>query len=182
MLLQPSNTLSRPFETKSKPTDVRLSNITAGKALASLLRTSLGPRGMDKMIQNLDQKGKTASLLISNDGATILKSLNLLHPCSKMLVGLAEAQDGEAGDGTTTVVVMAGALLGAAETLLQAGLHASSIAEGFKEACEYGRGVLEGITEAVNLEDRATLISAASTSLNSKVNWILIRLWHRMGR
>src|SRR4051812_18605932 len=89
-----------------KSTDVRLSNITAAKGVADCVRTSLGPRGMDKMI--VEPKGE---VVISNDGATILSKLQVTHPCSKMLVELSRAQDVEAGDGTTSVVVLCGALL-----------------------------------------------------------------------
>jgi len=89
-----------------KSKDVRQTNITAARAVADVVRTSLGPRGMDKMIQ--DSKGK---VLITNDGATILKQMEVIHPTAKMLVEISKAQDIEAGDGTTSVVVIAGALL-----------------------------------------------------------------------
>src|SRR4051794_12255292 len=89
-----------------KSRDIRSSNIMAARAVADVVRTSLGPRGMDKMIQ--DGKGK---VLITNDGATILKQMEVVHPTAKMLVEISKAQDIEAGDGTTSVVVIAGALL-----------------------------------------------------------------------
>ena len=89
-----------------KSKDVRQTNIIAARAVADVVRTSLGPRGMDKMIQ--DQRGR---VLITNDGATILKQMSVIHPTAKMLVEISAAQDIEAGDGTTSVVVMAGALL-----------------------------------------------------------------------
>lgn len=89
-----------------KSKDVRSTNITAARAVADVVRTSLGPRGMDKMIQ--DQRGK---VLITNDGATILNKMSVIHPTAKMLVEISKAQDIEAGDGTTSVVVIAGALL-----------------------------------------------------------------------
>lgn len=95
---------------------VRQANILAARAVADAIRTSLGPRGMDKMIQN--GKGKT---LITNDGHTILKEMAVMHPAAKMLVDLSAAQDVEAGDGTTSVVVICGSLLGAAEKLLGKG-------------------------------------------------------------
>ena len=91
------------FKDKSKPEDVRQSNMTAAKSVADAIRTSLGPKGMDKMIQ---QSG--GDVTISNDGATILKEMQVLHPAAKMLVELSKAQDVEAGDGTTSVVVIAG--------------------------------------------------------------------------
>ena len=89
-----------------KSKDIRMTNIIAAKAISDVVRTSLGPRGMDKMIQ--DSKGK---VLITNDGATILKQMEVVHPTAKMLVEISKAQDIEAGDGTTSVVVMAGSLL-----------------------------------------------------------------------
>jgi T-complex protein 1 subunit delta len=92
-----------------KTKDIRMTNIIAARAVADVVRTSLGPRGMDKMIQ--DTKGK---VLITNDGATILKQMEVIHPTAKMLVEISKAQDIEAGDGTTSVVVIAGALLRAA--------------------------------------------------------------------
>lgn len=89
-----------------KSKDIRHTNIMAAKAVADVVRTSLGPRGMDKMIQ--DGKGE---VLITNDGATILKQMEVIHPTAKMLVEISKAQDIEAGDGTTSVVVIAGSLL-----------------------------------------------------------------------
>ena len=93
------------FKDKSKPEDVRSSNMTAAKGVADAIRTSLGPKGMDKMIQQAN-----GEVTISNDGATILKQMQVLHPAAKMLVELSKAQDVEAGDGTTSVVVIAGLL------------------------------------------------------------------------
>ena len=89
-----------------KSKDIRQTNIMAARAVADVVRTSLGPRGMDKMIQ--DGKGQ---VLITNDGATILKQMEVVHPTARMLVEISKAQDIEAGDGTTSVVVIAGALL-----------------------------------------------------------------------
>lgn len=141
-----------------------MSNITAGKAVADVIRTSLGPRGMDKMIKT----GK-GEVIITNDGATILKHMGVLHPCSKMLVELSAAQDVEAGDGTTSVVVIAGALLGAAERLLEKGVHPTTIADSFKAAAVKSQEILEGMAFPVKLDDRETLLRSASTSLNSKI-------------
>lgn len=93
----------KSFKDKSKPEDVRQSNMTAAKSVADAIRTSLGPKGMDKMIQH-----SGGDVTISNDGATILKEMQVLHPAAKMLVELSKAQDVEAGDGTTSVVIIAG--------------------------------------------------------------------------
>lgn len=152
------------FSGKEKPVAVRLSNIIAAKAVADVIRTSLGPRGMDKMIRTA--KGET---IITNDGATILKHMSVLHPCSKMLVELAEAQDVVAGDGTTSVVVIAGSLLAAAERLLERGVHPSTISDAFKLASEEAVKILEEVSLPVRLEDRDVLLKSASTSLSSKV-------------
>merc|ERR1719327_849970 len=105
-----------------KTKDIRSTNIIAAKAIADVVRTSLGPRGMDKMIQ--DPKGK---VLITNDGATILAKMEVIHPTAKMLVEISKAQDIEAGDGTTSVVVIAGALLKACEELMAKGIHPTAI-------------------------------------------------------
>ncbi|KAJ2355271.1 T-complex protein 1 subunit delta [Coemansia sp. RSA 2618] len=152
------------FNQKDKPTQVRLSNITAAKAVADAIRTSLGPRGMDKMIET----GKK-EVVISNDGATILKHMSVLHPAARMLVDLSAAQDIEAGDGTTSVVVLAGSLLSAAEKLLKKGIHPTQIAEGFQSAAKEAVKILEDISIPVNLDDRESLLKSATTSLSSKV-------------
>lgn len=112
-----------------KTKDIRMTNILAAKAISDVVRTSLGPRGMDKMIQ--DSKGE---VLITNDGATILKQMEVVHPTAKMLVEISKAQDIEAGDGTTSVVVIAGSLLKASQDLLQKGIHPSAISDGFQTA------------------------------------------------
>jgi len=144
--------------------EVRLSNLVAAKAISDAVRTSLGPRGMDKMIQT--SKGE---VIVTNDGATILKSIQALHPASKMLVDLSAAQDIEAGDGTTSVVILAGSLLSAAEKMLQKGIHPTIIAESFLKASEKAVEFLTEISSPIDLNDRSTLIRAASTSLNSKI-------------
>lgn len=152
------------YKDKSKPTDVRRSNINAAKAVSDAVRTSLGPRGMDKMIQ-----AANGEVTITNDGATILKQMNVIHPAAKMLVELSRAQDIEAGDGTTTVVVIAGALLDAAEKLLDRGIHPTAISESFQKASAHAVEILTQISQPIQLENREQLIKSASTSLNSKV-------------
>jgi len=139
-------------------------NIVAAKAVATAVRTSLGPRGMDKMIQ--DGKG---GVIITNDGATILKQMSVSHPTAKMLVELSKSQDIEAGDGTTSVVVLAGALLTAAEKLLEKGLHPQKITQGFLSAAEKSEEILTEMSKPVDLEDRDSLVQSAVTSLSSKV-------------
>jgi len=147
-----------------KGADVRATNILAARAVADTLRTSLGPKGMDKMIQ--DGKGE---VIISNDGATILQQMKLLHPTAKMMAELSKAQDVEAGDGTTSVVVIAGALLGAAERLLSKGIHPQTITEAFLIAAEKADEILTDMSIPVDLDNRDQLLQSAATSLNSKV-------------
>jgi T-complex protein 1 subunit delta len=151
-------------EAREKEKDVRSSNFAAARAVADAVRTSLGPKGMDKMIVN-----STGEVVISNDGATILKQMEVMHPAARMLVELSKAQDAEAGDGTTSVVVLAGALLAAAEGLLRKGLHPTQVAESFLACAQRAREILKSIALPLQLTDRASLIKAASTALNSKV-------------
>jgi len=119
---------------------------------------------MDKMIQT--GKGET---IITNDGNTMLRDMAVMHPAAKMLVDLANAQDIEAGDGTTSVVVIAGSLLGAAERLLQKGIHPTVISESFQRAANQAVETLQSISVPISLTDRQTLLKAASTSLSSKI-------------
>lgn len=133
-------------------------------AVADAIRTSLGPRGMDKMIQS--GKGET---IITNDGNTMLKSMSVMHPTAKMLVNLSTAQDVEAGDGTTSVVVICGSLLGAADRLLGKGIHPSVISESFQRAAAAAVDVLHGMSVPITLNDTSALLQAANTSLSSKI-------------
>ncbi|KAF2724937.1 t-complex protein 1 subunit delta [Polychaeton citri CBS 116435] len=158
------NAGNNAFRDKEKPQAVRMANITAARAVADAIRTSLGPRGMDKMIQT--GKGET---IITNDGNTMLRDMSVMHPAAKMLVDLANAQDIEAGDGTTSVVVIAGSLLGAAERLLGKGIHPTIISESFQRAAKQAVQILEKISVPINLADRQVLLKAASTSLSSKI-------------
>lgn len=119
---------------------------------------------VDKMI--MSGKGET---IITNDGSTMLKSMAVLHPSAKMLVDLSAAQDVEAGDGTTSVVVLCGSLLGAADKLLGKGIHPSVIAEAFQRAAGAAVKVLHDMSHPVSLTDTATLLQAATTSLSSKI-------------
>jgi T-complex protein 1 subunit delta len=147
-----------------KTKDIRMTNIIAARAISDVVRTSLGPRGMDKMIQ--DGKGH---VLITNDGATILKQMEVVHPTAKMLVEISKAQDIEAGDGTTSVVVIAGALLKACQDLLSKGIHPSAISDGFQVALTKALDIIDGMSQPVDLNNREQLIQNAITSLSSKV-------------
>jgi len=134
------------------------------KAVADAVRTSLGPKGMDKMIKD-DKENVT----ITNDGATILQRMKVLHPAARMLVELSKAQDIEAGDGTTTVVVICGALLEAAKELLAHGSHPTRISDAFQRAASEAMKVLDTMAIPFDLKDRDAMIKAAQTSLSSKV-------------
>lgn len=148
----------------AKEKDVRMGNIIAAKAVADAVRTSLGPRGMDKMIQS-----DTGEVIITNDGATILERMQVFHPTAKMLVGISKSQDIEAGDGTTSVVVIAGAFLEAVLMLLGKGVHPTIIADCFIKAEAKSREILRSIAIPVDLDDRDSLIQAATISLSSKI-------------
>ena len=152
------------FSERQRQKDVRMTNIVSAKAVADAVRTSLGPRGMDKMIQN-----SQGEVIITNDGATILKKMELMQPAAKMLQSLSRSQDIEAGDGTTSVVVLAGALLSAVDKLLDKGIHATRISEAFKKAANKADEILEKVALPVDLDDRQSLIACTETSLSSKV-------------
>ncbi|KZC05662.1 PREDICTED: T-complex protein 1 subunit delta [Dufourea novaeangliae] len=155
---------NQAYKDKSKPADIRSSNINAAKAVSDAIRTSLGPRGMDKMIQ-----ASNGEVTITNDGATILKEMSVVHPAAKMLVELSRAQDIEAGDGTTSVVVLAGSLLEAAERLLQKGIHPTLISDAFQKAASKAVHAVLNMSIPIDLIDKVSLIRAAATSLSSKV-------------
>jgi len=152
------------LKVSAKEKDVRTSNIIAAKAIADAVRTSLGPRGMDKMIQSPD-----GTVLVTNDGATILNKMNVFHPAAKMLVGISSAQDVEAGDGTTSVVVLCGSMLQEAQKLLSKGIHPSVVSKAWGSAVVKAEELLEKVAAPLELSDREKLIQAARTSLSSKV-------------
>ena len=160
-VIAPSNSA---FQGREKPQEVRKANIIAARAVADAIRTSLGPKGMDKMI-----KTSRGEVIISNDGHTILKQMAILHPVAKMLVDVSAAQDAEAGDGTTSVVILTGALLGATERLLNKGIHPTIIAESFQRASRRSVEILSEISHKISLDNREDLVRAASTSLSSKI-------------
>jgi len=148
-----------------KEKDVRTSNIVAARAVSDCIRTSLGPKGMDKMISS-----PSGEVVITNDGATILSQLEVKHPAAKMLVELSKAQDVEAGDGTTTVCVLAGAMLGAVSNLMNRGIHPMSIAESFSAAQQKALEIIRGLAIPIDLTNGSeALLDAAMTALNSKV-------------
>ena len=149
-----------------KGLDAHKANILAARAVADTVRTSLGPKGMDKMIV-----GSDGDVTVTNDGATILEMMQVEHETAKLLVELSRSQDDEIGDGTTGVVIIAGGLLEQAHRLLEKGLHPLRIADGFEQACEIACTRVEGIARKVDIvaDNHAALIKAAMTSLGSKV-------------
>ena len=138
-------------------------NILAAKVLAEILKTSLGPRGLDKML--VDAFG---DIVVTNDGATIVKEMEVQHPAAKLLVEVAKAQDAEVGDGTTTVVVLAGTLLEKAEKLLDENIHPTTIIDGYTKALEKALKYLDEIAVPVNVEDDETLRRIIDTTISSK--------------
>ncbi len=143
--------------------DAQRTNITAAKVIAEAVRTTLGPRGMDKML--VDSLG---DIIITNDGVTILKEIDVEHPAAKMIVEVAKAQDNEVGDGTTTAVVLAGELLKRAEELLDQDIHPTIIANGFRLAARKAVEVLNEIAINVSREDDETLKKIAATAMTGK--------------
>ncbi|HFC49219.1 MAG TPA: thermosome subunit [Thermofilum sp.] len=144
--------------------DARRSNIYAARVIAEALASSLGPRGMDKLL--VDSFGNAT---ITGDGATILKEMEVQHPAAKMLVEVAKAQDDEVGDGTTSVVVLAGQLLQRAEELIEQEIHPSIITEGFEKAMQKGIEYIDEIAENIDPLNRDILKKIAMTALSSKV-------------
>lgn len=157
---------------RARGLEAHKSNITIARALANTLRTSLGPRGMDKILVSGDRE-----LTITNDGATILERMEVDNHIARLLVDLSKCQDNEIGDGTTGVVVLAGSLLEHAETLLDKGIHPIRISDGYDMACDVAIKHLESIatTYSFSADNKEPLIKAAMTSLGSKV----INRYHR---
>jgi len=144
--------------------DARRSNIMAAKVVSEILQTSLGPRGMDKLL--IDAFG---DVTITGDGATILKEMEIQHPAAKLLVEIAKAQDAEVGDGTTTVVVLAGKMLESAESLLDEGIHPSIIIDGYKKAMDYALETAKSVAIPIDITKKEELIKVVANSLSSKV-------------
>ncbi|PAV05286.1 thermosome subunit alpha [Methanobacterium bryantii] len=141
--------------------DAQRVNITAGKLLAETVRTTLGPKGMDKML--VDSLG---DIVVTNDGVTILKEMDIEHPAAKMLVEVAKTQEDEVGDGTTTAVIIAGELLKKAEGLLDQDIHPTVVANGYRQAAEKAQELLNLIS--FEADDRDTLLKVAMTAMTGK--------------
>src|SRR6056297_3952293 len=153
---QPMIVLSEESQ-RTSGKDAQNMNITAGKAVAESVRTTLGPKGMDKML--VDSGG---SVVVTNDGVTILKEMDIDHPAADMIVEVAETQEEEVGDGTTSAVVISGELLSQAEDLLDQDIHATTLAQGYREAAEEAKEILEEKAIDVDADDTETLQKIAS--------------------
>ncbi len=149
--------------TRTAGREAQRNNIMAAKIIAETIKTTLGPRGMDKMLVN-----SFGDVTITNDGATIMKELDVQHPAAKMMVEVAKTQDNEVGDGTTTAVVLAGQLLHQAENLLEQNVHPTIIVDGFKKASQKAFEILDEIAIKVDVSDEDKLRDVAITSMNSK--------------
>jgi len=149
---------------QTKGRDAQRNNISAAKIIAEIVHTSLGPRGMDKML--VDSLG---DVTITNDGATILKEIDVQHPAAKMLVEISKSTDNEVGDGTTSVVVLAGALLEQAESLLEQEVHPTIIVDGYRKAAKKAKQFIKSIAQQVTPNDKPILLKIAKTALQTKM-------------
>jgi archaeal chaperonin len=149
--------------TRNRGKEAQKNNIMAAKVIAEVLKTTLGPRGMDKML--IDSLG---DITITNDGATILKDIEVEHPAAKMMVEIAKTQDDMVGDGTTTAVVLAGELLKRAEELLDQNIHPTILVSGYRKAAVKAVEAMNKVAIQVEPDDRATLRKVAITSMASK--------------
>ncbi|WP_462273215.1 thermosome subunit alpha [Methanohalophilus sp.] len=143
--------------------DAQSNNIMAGKAVANAVRTTLGPKGMDKML--VDSMG---DVVITNDGATILKEMDIEHPTAKMIVEVAKTQDDEVGDGTTTAAVLAGEFLSKAEELLKKGVHPTIIASGYRQASKKAIEIVKDSSIDISRDDTEALKKVANTAITGK--------------
>ncbi len=150
--------------TETKGRDAQKNNIAASKIIAEIVQSSLGPRGMDKML--VDSLG---DVTITNDGATILKEIDVQHPAAKMLVEISKTTDNEVGDGTTSVVILAGSLLENAESLLDQDVHPTIIVDGYRKAAKKAKQYLNDIAEEISPNDKSILYKIAKTSMQTKL-------------
>ena len=153
----------REGTTREEGRGAQKNNIAAARAIADAVRSTLGPRGMDKML--VDSMG---DVTITNDGVTILKNVDVDHPAAKMMVEVAKAQDQECGDGTTTAVILAGELLANAEALIERKVHPTVIVAGYRQGEEKAYEILAKRAEKVSIDDQEILLKIAKTSMGSK--------------
>ena len=156
--------LLKEGSTETKDKDAQRNNITAAKLVTQMVKSSLGPRGMDKML--VDTLG---DITITNDGATILKEIDVEHPAAKIMVEISKSVDNEVGDGTTSVVLLAGSLLEKAEELINKKVHPTIIVDGFRKSAEKAIELLKEIAEKIDPTDKEYLKKIATTSMSSKL-------------
>ncbi|MFW9938991.1 MAG: thermosome subunit beta, partial [Candidatus Thorarchaeota archaeon] len=144
--------------------DAQKNNIAAAKAVAEAVRTTLGPKGMDKML--VDSLG---DVTITNDGATILDTIDVEHPAAKMIVEVAKTQDDKVGDGTTTSVIISGELLNLAQELMEQSVHPTIIFRGYRKALVKSKEILKSLATSIDIDDKESLMKVAETSMNSKL-------------
>src|SRR5512136_3187154 len=149
--------------TRNRGKEAQRNNIMAARIVGEVLKTTLGPRGMDKML--IDSLG---DITITNDGATILNEIEVEHPAAKMMVEIAKTQDDMVGDGTTTAVVLASELLKKAEELLDQNIHPTIIVSGYRKATQKAIEIINKIAVPVEIDDRKTLLKVALTTMSSK--------------
>ncbi|MEM4180960.1 MAG: thermosome subunit beta [Nitrososphaerota archaeon] len=153
----------REGTTRTRGRNAQRNNITAAKIIAEMVKTTLGPKGMDKIL--VDTIG---DVIVTNDGATILEKMDVEHPAAKMIIEVAKTQDKSVGDGTTSAVVIAGELLAKAEQLIEQKIHPSTIITGYKKALDLALKRLNEVATEVKLDDKGTLLKIVKTSLGSK--------------
>jgi chaperonin GroEL (HSP60 family) len=150
--------------TQTKGRDAQKNNITAAKLISEIVRSSLGPRGMDKML--VDSLG---DVTITNDGATILKEIDVQHPAGKMMVEISKATDNEVGDGTSSVVILAGALIEKAEELIGKDVHPTIIVDGYRKSAVRAIEILNTLAQKIDGGDKDQLSRIAKTSMQTKL-------------
>jgi len=156
--------LLKEGSSETKGREAQRNNIAACKIIAEIIRTSLGPRGMDKML--VDSLG---DVTITNDGATILKEIDVQHPAAKILVEISKTTDNEVGDGTTSVVVLAGSLLENAESLINQDVHPTIIVDGYKKAAKKAQQFIQEIADKFTANDKSILQKIAKTAMQTKL-------------
>ena len=149
---------------QSRGKEAQRNNIAAAKLISEVVKSSIGPRGMDKML--VDSLG---DVTITNDGATMLKEIDVQHPAAKMLVEVSKTTDNEVGDGTTSAVVLAGALLEKAEELLDKDVHPTVIVDGYSKAAKRAIEAMDEVAEKVTPDNKDWLVKVAKTSMQTKL-------------
>src|SRR6266704_4710169 len=149
---------------QSRGKEAQRNNIQAAKLVAEIVKSSIGPRGMDKML--VDSLG---DVTITNDGATMLKEIDVQHPAAKMMVEISKATDNEVGDGTSSVVILAGALIEKAEELIGKDVHPTIIVDGYRKSAIKAIEILNSMGQKIRDNDRGDLIKVARTSMQTKL-------------